>query len=87
MIKPNLGLKIEILDLFNRAYLTELNMTVFLMPKMNGMKVHCPERIITGHLSFSLIRNKFDALSFLSDINIKISLTLQTRLDDLYPAA
>ena len=87
MIKPNLGLRIEILDLFNRAYLTELNMTVFLMPKMNGMKVHCPERIITDHLSFSLIRNKFDALSFLSDINIKISLILQTRLDDLYPAA
>ena len=52
------------------------------------MKIQCPEKIIVGHLSINSMRNKFDALSFLTDTNTDILLISKTKkLDDSFFSA
>ena len=51
------------------------------------MKFQCPEKIIVGHVNIDLIRNKFDALSFIIDTNIDILLISETKLDDSFFSA
>ena len=49
------------------------------------MKNQCPEKISVGNLNINSIRNKFDALSFIIDTNIDISLI--SKLDDSFSSA
>ena len=51
------------------------------------MKIQCPEMIIIGHLNINSIRNKFDALSFITDTNIDILLISETKLNDSFLSA
>ena len=50
---------------------------------LREIKIHCPEKIIVGHLNIDSLRNKFDALSFIIDTNIDILLISETKLDHL----
>ena len=51
------------------------------------MKIQCPRKIIVGHLNISSIKNKFDAVSFITDTNIDILLISKTKLDDSFSSA
>ena len=51
------------------------------------MKIQYLEKIIVSHLNISSIRNKFDALSFITDNNINILLVSETELDNSFPSA
>ena len=48
------------------------------------MKIQCPEKITVSHLNINLIRNKFDAWSFIIDINIHKLLISENKLDDSF---
>ena len=54
---------------------------------LREMKIQCPEKVIIGDLNINSIRNKFDALSFIIDTNIDISLISETKLDDSFSSA
>ena len=51
------------------------------------MKAQSSDKLILGHLNINSIRNKFEALKFIIDNNIDISLISETKLDDSFPAA
>ena len=52
--------------------------------KLKQMKAQLLHKLILSHLNTNLIRNKFEALRFIIDINIDIFLTSETKLDDLF---
>ena len=52
---------------------------------LREMEIQCPQKITVGHLNINSIRNKLDALSFIIDTNIDISLFSGTKNDDSFP--
>ena len=50
--------------------------------KIGIREMKIPEKIIVGHLNS--LRNKSDALSFIIDTNIDVSLISETKLDDSF---
>ena len=55
-----------------------------------GLKVmteNSPNKIIVGHLNINSLRNKFEALQYIININLDIILLSETKLDDSFPLA
>ena len=51
------------------------------------MKRNAPDILILGHLNINLIRNKFNALTYVIGNNIDIILISETKIDDTFPTA
>ena len=66
---------------------TEHNDILDAKTALRKMKIQCPEKIIVDHLNINSIRNKFDALSFITDTNTDILLISETKLDDSFSSA
>ena len=51
------------------------------------MKENSPNKIIVGDLNINSLRNKFEVLQFIININLDIILLSETKLDDSFPSA
>ena len=51
------------------------------------MKAQPSDKLILGHLNINSMQNKFQALSFITNNDIEIFLTSETKLDDSFPSA
>ena len=51
------------------------------------MKRNAPDILILGHLNINLIRNKFNALTYVIGNNIDIIPISETKIDDTFPTA
>ena len=54
---------------------------------LKEMKTRSPDKLILGHVSINLIRNKFDSLVYMLDKNIDTFLISEMKLDDSFPSA
>ena len=54
--------------------------------RLRKMRIQCPEKLIVVHLNMNSIRNKFDSLSFIIDINIHIALFSENKPHDSFPS-
>ena len=55
--------------------------------RIKEMKAQSSDKLILGHLNINSIRNKFEALKFISGNNIDILLISETKLGDSFPSA
>ena len=51
------------------------------------MTENSPNKIIVGHLNINSLRNKFEALQYIININLGIIILSETKLDDSFPLA
>ena len=51
------------------------------------IKIQSPDKLILGHLNINLVRNKFEALTYIIDNSIDLILISETKLDDSFPIA
>ena len=60
------------------------SLTDFLDAKtgLKEMKIRSPGKLILGHVTINLIRNKFDSLIYMLDKNVAIFHISETKLDD-----
>ena len=54
---------------------------------LKEMKAQSSDKLILGHLNINSMQNKFQALSFITNNDIEIFLTSETKLDDSFPSA
>ena len=54
---------------------------------LKEMKAQSSDKLILGHLNIDSMQNKFQALSFITNNDIEIFLTSETKLDDSFPSA
>ena len=55
--------------------------------RLKEMKAQSSDKLILGHLNINSMQNKFQALSFITNNDIEIFLTSETKLDDSFPSA
>ena len=55
--------------------------------RLKEMKVQSSDKLNLGHLNINPIRNKFEALKFITDHNIDIFLISETKLNNSFPTA
>ena len=54
---------------------------------LKKIKIQSPDTLILGHLKINLVRNKFEALTYIIDNNIDLLLISEAKLDDSFPIA
>ena len=54
---------------------------------LQEMKGNSPDKLILGHVNVNSVRNKFHALTYITDNNIDIILISETKIDDAFPTA
>ena len=54
---------------------------------LKEIKLQSPDKLILGYLNISLVRNKFEALTYIIDNNIDLLLISETKLYDSFPTA
>ena len=54
--------------------------------RLQEMKAQSSDKLVLGHLNINSIRNKFEALKFITNNNTDIFLISKTKLDDSFPS-
>ena len=62
-------------------------MISMMQKRLKKIKIQLPDILILGHLNINSVRNKFEALTFITGNNIDLLLISGTKLDDSFPKA